>query len=84
MEDVRNPALAVDYEAKGRLFYITKLLFDEESRPVVLGVSSGGYDRGRRTTRAWEITRWTGDRWVTLPVTQSDHNYDAGSLYPSP
>src|SRR5690606_31448294 len=30
LDDRDNPALVVDYEAQGRLFYITKLLFDEE------------------------------------------------------
>lgn len=77
-----NPALVVDYEAKGRLFYITKLLFDEEGRPVILGVSSGGFAPGpQNDPRTWEITRWTGSEWVTRPVTNSDHNYDMGSLY---
>ncbi|MGI6415240.1 MAG: BNR-4 repeat-containing protein [Thermoguttaceae bacterium] len=82
LDNPKNPALVVDYEARGRLFYITKLLFDEESRPVILGVSSGGYAPGpQNDPRIWEITRWTGHRWVTSPVTQSDHNYDMGSLY---
>lgn len=82
LDDPQNPALVVDYEAQGRLFYITKLLFDEEHRPVILGVSSGGYAPGpEHGPRIWEITRWTGQRWLTLPVTQSDHNYDMGSLY---
>ena len=82
LADPRNPALVVDYEARGRLFYITKLLFDENSHPVILGVSSAGYAPGpENDPRLWEITRWTGERWVTVSVTQSDHNYDMGSLY---
>jgi hypothetical protein len=82
LEDPQNPALVVDYEAKDRLFYITKLLFDEEGRPVILGVSSGGFAPGpENDPRTWEITRWTGAQWVTRPVVTSDHNYDMGSLY---
>lgn len=82
LDDPQNPALVVGYEARGRLFYVTKLLFDEASRPVILGISSGGYAPGpEHGPRVWEITRWTGDRWVTLPVTTCDHNYDMGSLY---
>jgi len=82
LDEVRNPALVVDYQAKGRLFYNNQLVFDEESRPVILGVSSGAYGPGPEgDPRTWEVTRWTGERWVTSPVTQSDHNYDAGSLY---
>ncbi|HUV65352.1 MAG TPA: BNR-4 repeat-containing protein [Sedimentisphaerales bacterium] len=77
-----NPALVVDYEAKGRLFYITELLFDDEGRPVILGVSSGGYAPGpQNDPRTWEITRWTGNEWITRPAMNSDHNYDMGSLY---
>jgi len=77
-----NPALVVDYEAQGRLFYINKLLFDEEGHPVILGVSGRGYAPGpQNDPRTWEITHWTGSEWVTRPVLNSDHNYDAGSLY---
>ena len=82
LDNTENPALVVDYQAQGRLFYISKLVFDEESRPVILGVSSGGYAPGpRNDPRLWEITRWTGEKWVTSVVTQSDHNYDSGALY---
>ena len=82
LEHRDNPALVVDYEANGRLFYITKLLFDEQGRPVILGVSSAGYAPGpQNDPRTWEITRWTGREWVTRPVLHSDHNYDMGSLY---
>jgi hypothetical protein len=29
----------------------------------------------------WRTARWTGREWEIRPVTASDHNYDAGSLY---
>lgn len=82
LDNPRNPALVVDYEARERLFYISKLVFDEAHRPVILGVSSGGHAPGpQNDPRLWEVTRWTGQRWVTSSVTQSDHNYDSGDLY---
>jgi len=82
LNNPKNPALVVDYEAQRRLFYINKLLFDADGHPVILGVSSGGHAPGpANDPRLWEITRWTGVRWLTTTVTQSDHNYDAGSLY---
>ncbi len=82
LDDRDNPALVVDYEARGRLAYVTKLLFDEQGHPVVLAVTSGGFDAGpKNDPRTWEITHWTGKEWVTRPVTTSDHNYDMGSLY---
>lgn len=77
-----NPALVVDYEAKGRNAYITKLLYDEYGNPVILVVTSGGYMPGpENDPRIWEIVRWTGNEWVTTEITRSDHNYDMGSLY---
>ena len=82
LDEIHNPALVVDYESQGRLFYITKLLFDDQGHPVILGVSSGGYQPGpANDPRKWEITRWTGQAWRTRTITESDHNYDMGSLY---
>ena len=77
-----NPALVVDYEATGRLAYITKLLFDYDGNPVILVVTSRGYMPGPdNDPRIWEIIHWTGNEWVTREITRSDHNYDMGSLY---
>ncbi len=77
-----NPALVFDYEAEGRMAYITKLLFDDDGNPVILVVTSGGYMPGpENDPRVWEIIHWTGDEWVKNEVTRSDHNYDMGSLY---
>jgi len=82
LDHPKNPALVVDYEAQRRLFYISKLVFDAEGRPVILGLSSRGHAPGPdNDPRLWEITRWTGERWLTSTVTQSDHNYDSCSLY---
>ncbi|WP_114750271.1 BNR-4 repeat-containing protein [Pleomorphovibrio marinus] len=77
-----NPALAVDFEAEGRLAYITKLLFDKDGNPVVLAVTSNGFAPGpENDPRKWEIIHWTGKEWETREITRSDHNYDMGSLY---
>jgi hypothetical protein len=78
----KNPALVIDYQAQGQNAYILKLLFDENGYPVILYVNSPGYAPGpENDPRVWRTTRWTGSEWVTLPITQSDHNYDMGSLY---
>ncbi|MDX1285412.1 MAG: hypothetical protein R3182_10375, partial [Draconibacterium sp.] len=29
----------------------------------------------------WCITKWDGTKWRTTKITQSDHNYDMGSLF---
>jgi hypothetical protein len=31
--------------------------------------------------RIWFTARWTGTSWERRPFTESDHNYDHGSLY---
>ena len=82
LEDRDNPALVIDYEAQGRLVYVTKLLFDESGRPVILYITSGGFGPGpENDPRTWHTTRWTGSAWETHVITHSDHNYDMGSLY---
>ncbi|MBN2311045.1 MAG: BNR-4 repeat-containing protein, partial [Candidatus Hydrogenedentes bacterium] len=82
LSDKRNPALVIDYEAQGQNAYIQKLVFDEDGRPVILCIDSPGYEPGpQNDPRTWRVTRWTGSEWVTHPITQSDHNYDSGSLY---
>jgi hypothetical protein len=82
LDSPQNPALVVDAEAHGRLVYNSQLLFDEQGRPVILYVTSGGYGPGpENDPRTMEITRWDGNQWVTRPVTGTDHNYDRGSLY---
>jgi hypothetical protein len=82
LDSPQNPALVVDAEAHGRLVYNSQLLFDEQGRPVILYVTSGGYGPGpENDPRTMEITRWDGKLWITRPVTGTDHNYDRGSLY---
>ncbi len=82
LDDRDNPALVVDYEAKGKTVYITKLVYDYDGNPAILSVVSEGYMPGpKNDPRIWEIVHWTGDEWKTYEVTRSDHNYDMGSLY---
>lgn len=82
LENRDNPALVTDYEAAGRNAYIQKLLFDDDGHPVILLLTSKGYEPGpQNDPRIWEIIRWTGKKWVTHEITRSDHNYDTGSLY---
>jgi len=80
--EVKNPALAYDYQAEKKLVYLKHLRFDADGRPVILYQTSGGYAPGpANDPRMWKLTRWTGKAWVTNDVTSSDHNYDFGALY---
>ena len=82
LEEVHNPALIIDYESQGKVVYPSKLLFDADGHPVILYITSfGASPSPKNDPREWKIARWTGQRWVTTRVTNSDHNYDMGSLY---
>jgi len=82
LSDVNNPALVRDYEAEGLNVYLKDLRYDDQDRPVMLYVTSKGYQSGpKNDPRTWTLTRWDGRRWVTSSVTTSDNNYDMGELW---
>lgn len=82
LEDRDNPALVIDYEAQGKNAYPNQLLFDKDGHPVILHITAFGaapvWENG---PRAWRVTRWTGEEWVSQYVTVSDHAYDEGAFY---
>ena len=80
-----NPALVVDSVSEGKLLYLKDLNFDGKGRPVILFLTSRGFEPGPKNgPREWQIARWTGVSWLIHPVTTSDNNYDHGSLYIEP
>lgn len=80
-----NPALAYDSRAEGLLVYLKDLNFDRAGRPVILFLTSRGFEPGPQDgPRVWHTLHWTGTNWVRRPVTTSDNNYDHGSLYLEP
>lgn len=85
LADPQNDALIRDYQAEKMLVYLKDLQFDAQGRPVILYLTTKGYESGPANgPRAWHTARWTGDRWEIRPFTTSDHNYDHGSLYIEP
>ncbi len=80
-----NPALVCDYRARNLNVYMKDIQFDSEGRPVILILTSGGYESGpKNDPRTWTTARWTGAEWMIRPAMQSDNNYDMGSLYLEP
>ncbi len=78
----RNAALVHDYEKENLLVYLKDIRFDESNCPVILFLTSKGYESGpANDPRTWTTARWTGSDWEIRPVTTSDNNYDMGSLY---
>ncbi|MCA9124103.1 MAG: BNR-4 repeat-containing protein [Planctomycetaceae bacterium] len=81
LTEVKNSALVYDYAADGLNVYLKDVRFDEFDHPVLLYITSKGYESGpRNDPRTWTIARWSGTGWSIHPVTTSDNNYDMGEL----
>jgi hypothetical protein len=80
-----NPALVHDYAARGLNVYLIDLQYDANDRPVILYLTSRGYEPGPlNDPRTWTTARWTGMTWDLRPAFTSDSNYDMGSLWIEP
>lgn len=80
--DIKSEALVKDYEAEGKLVFISDLNFDKNGNPVILLVLSGDFKPGPNGgPREWIIVRWKDNKWNFNKVCESDHNFDMGSLY---
>jgi hypothetical protein len=82
VKQAKNPSLVHDYQAEGLLVYLKTVQFDAQGNPVILYLTSKGYESGpKNDPRQWHTARWTGRAWDLRPVARSDHNYDFGSMY---
>lgn len=82
LTDPENPALIHDYQAEGLNVYLKDIQFDNEGKPVILFITSLGWQSGpQHDPRTWRLARWTGRTWNISTVATSDNNYDMGSLY---
>ncbi len=82
LTEIHNPARICDYQTKGLNVYLKDILYDAEDRPVILYVTSRGYEAGpTNDPRTWTTVRWTGSTWEIHDVLTSDNNYDTGSLW---
>jgi hypothetical protein len=78
----QNDALVHDYQKEGLNVYLKDLRYDHQDRPVLLYITSKGYQSGpENNPRTWTIARWDGSKWRISPVTTSDNNYDMGELW---
>lgn len=76
-----SPSLVHDFQAEGLNVYMKDVAFDGEGRPVILFVTSGGWEAGPENgPRVWRTARWTGEEWEIRGSIESDNNYDTGSL----
>lgn len=81
LNQITNKALVREYRSQGLNVYINDLDYDNAGRPVILFITSKGYQAGpEEGPREWLTARYDGNAWVIKPVTISDNNYDMGSL----
>ncbi len=77
-----NPALVHDYFTPETNVYMKDITFDAEGRPIILVITSRGWEAGPvNDPRVWTTARWTGSEWDINGSIRSDNNYDTGSLY---
>ena len=82
LTDPASPAMVHDYRREKLNVYLKDIRYDSAGRPVILYITSKGYQSGpANDPRTWTTARWTGKAWDIRPVTTSDNNYDMGSLY---
>ena len=85
MTDVAHASRVLDSLAQDRSVYLKDLAFDAGGRPVILYLTSRGYRPGAASgPYTWFTARWTGTTWDHRRFTESDHNYDHGSLLIEP
>ena len=80
--DKDNAALVREYESEGLLVYMKDMLIRENGDVLILYITSKGYASGpKNDPRIWTVARRSGGKWAFFPITESDSNYDMGSLY---
>lgn len=81
LTEADNPALVTDYQSQGLNVYMKDLAFDSKGNPIILVITSKGWESGPdNNPRTWTTVRWTGSEWETNGSITSDNNYDMGSL----
>jgi len=82
LAEKHNAALVHDYHAEGLNVYMKDMVFDTEGCPILLYITSRGFEPGpENAPRTWRTARWTGSDWEIRTITESDSNYDMGSLF---
>ena len=80
--EAENSTLVYDSLRDDELVYLKDLNYDRAGRPVILFLTSRGFESGpENDPRTWKTLRWDGQRWAESVITTSDNNYDHGSLY---
>lgn len=85
LTSTHNDALVHDFQAEQLLVFLKDLQIDADARPVILYLTTNGWEPGPKNgPRTFITARWTGKTWQMHPVTTTDHNYDFGCFYIEP
>ena len=80
--ETKNIALVKDYAIEKLNCYLLDITFDKKNKPVILVISSKGYQAGpMNNPREWTVFRYQKKQWNNHIATTSDNNYDMGSIY---
>ena len=82
VDDIRTPALVKEFYSQGKNVYIKDVNFDEQGNPIALYLAGPGHQPGPVSEpREWFVVYYNGSEWEHHKITESDQNYDTGSLF---
>ncbi|MBR9774317.1 MAG: hypothetical protein GYB55_04645 [Cytophagales bacterium] len=82
VEDIASSGLVKEYFSQKRNVYLKDINFDSNGNPIALYVEGQGHQPGPKYgPRNWHVVHWDGSEWQDHIITQSDQNYDMGSLW---
>src|SRR5690606_29125214 len=82
VDDIHSPTLVKEFFSQGKNVYIKDVNFDEQGNPVALYLAGPGHEPGPKNgPREWFVAYYNGSDWEHHKITESDQNYDTGSLF---
>ena len=82
VDDVNSQAMVKEFFSQGKNVYIKDVNFDEQGNPIALYLAGPGHQPGPDNgPRGWFVAYYNGSDWEHHKITESDQNYDTGSLF---
>ncbi|SHM75706.1 BNR repeat-containing family member [Cyclobacterium lianum] len=82
--NLTSSGLVREYFSQKRNVYLKDVNFDADGNPIALYVEGIGHHPGPENgSRKWHVVHWNGAAWEDHVITESDQNYDMGSLWVS-
>lgn len=82
VSDINSPALLKEFFSQKKNVYIKDVNFDENGNPIALYLVGPGHEPGPKNgPREWYVLYWNDSEWENHKITESDQNYDTGSLF---